>query len=77
MEVIMSDFNFSFKNKDLGEKETATSGSLTAEIIAEARQLAESRKGLDIEKFITKHRLRTFDIEQILHAPLKEDGTIA
>ncbi len=57
------------------KKQIATSGSLTPEIIKEARELAESSKGLVIEKFMQKHRLINIDIEQMLHAPLKKDGS--
>lgn len=57
------------------EKQIATSGSLTSEIIKEARELAESPKGLNIDKFMQKHRLINIDIEQMLHAPLKKDGS--
>ena len=59
------------------KKQIATSGSLTSEIIKEARELAESKKGLDIDKFMQKHRLINIDIEQMLHAPLKKDGSFA
>lgn len=59
------------------KKQIATSGSPTAAIIKEARELAESRKGLDIDKFFTKHRLINVDIEQLLHAPLNKDGMYA
>ncbi len=59
------------------KKEIATSGSPTAKVIAEARKLAGSKTGLDIDKFFTKHRLINVDIEQLLHAPLKKDGTYA
>ena len=41
----------------------------------EARELAESKKGLDIDKFMQKHKLINIDIEQMLHAPLKKDGS--
>ncbi len=57
------------------EKQIATSGSLTPGIIKEARELAESPKGLNIEKFMQKHRLINIDIEQLLHAPLKKNGS--
>ena len=59
------------------EKQIATSGSLTSKIIKEARELAESKKGLDIDKFMQKHKLINVDIEQMLHAPLKKDGSFA
>ena len=57
------------------KKQIATSGSLTPAMIKEARELAE--KGLDVDKFMLKHKLFTFDIEQTLHAPLKKDGSFA
>ena len=44
-------------------------------MIKEARELAET--GLDVDKFMLKHKLFTLDIEQILHAPLKKDGSFA
>ncbi len=59
------------------KKEIATSGSPTPKIIAEVRKLAETKTGLDIDKFFTKHRLVGVDIEQLLTAPLKKDGTYA
>jgi len=58
------------------KRQIATSGSLTPKIIKEARELAESKKGLDIDKFMQKHRLINIDIEQMLHAPLKKDGSL-
>ena len=62
--------------KDL-EKQIADQGKVTAKIIAEARKLAESKKGLDIDTFFTKHKLVGVDVEQLLSAPLKKDGTYA
>lgn len=59
------------------EKQIATSSSLTPKIIKEARGLAESKKGLDIEKFMQKHKLTSIDVEQMLNAPLKKDGSLA
>ena len=59
------------------EKQIATSGKPTAEMIAEARKLSGSKKGLDIDKFVTKNRLINVDIEQLLHAPLNKDGLYA
>ena len=59
------------------KKQIATSGSLTSKMIKEARELAESKQGLDINKFMQKHRLINIDIEQMLHAPLKKDGSLA
>jgi len=65
------------KTKEIKElkKQIATSGSLTPKMIKEARELAET--GLDVDKFMLKHKLFTLDIEQILHAPLKKDGSFA
>lgn len=60
--------------KDL-KKQIATSGSLTPKMIKEARELARTPKGLDIDKFMLKHKLITFDVEQTLHALLKKDGS--
>ena len=57
------------------KKQIATSGSLTPGIIKDARELAGSPKGLDIDKFMQKHRLVNIDIEQLLHAPLKKNGS--
>lgn len=57
------------------EKQIATSGGLTPEVIKEARELAESTTGLNIDKFMQKHRLINIDIEQMLHAPLNKDGS--
>jgi len=67
------------KTKEIAnlKKQIATSGSLTPKIIKEARELAESKSGLDIDKFMQKHRLINIDIEQMLHAPLKKDGFFA
>ncbi len=59
------------------KKQIATSGSLNPGIIKDARELAESPKGLNIEKFMQKHRLVNIDIEQLLHAPLKKNGSFA
>lgn len=52
-------------------------GRVTPSIIKEARELAGSPKGLDIEKFFDKHKLVNVDIEQLLQAPLNEDGNYA
>ena len=62
--------------KDL-EKELASLGKVTKEIIAEARELAGTKTGLDIDKFMKKHKLINVDIEQLLTAPLNKDGTYA
>jgi len=59
------------------KKQIATSGGLNPGIIKEARELAESPKGLNIEKFMQKHKLVNIDLEQMLHAPLKKDGSFA
>jgi len=59
------------------KKQIATSGSLTPAIIKEARELAGTPRGLDLDKFMRKHKLITFDTEQVLHAPLKKDGSFA
>jgi len=59
------------------KKQIATSGSLTPVMIKEARELSKTPTGLDIEKFMLKHKLITFDIEQVLNAPLKKDGSFA
>ena len=59
------------------KKRIATSGSLTPAIIKEARKLAESKKGLKIDDFMQKHKLINIDLEQMLHAPLKKDGSLA
>ena len=65
------------KTKKELEKQIAEYGKVTAKIIAEARELAESKTGLNIEKFFTKHGLVNVDVEQLLNAPLKKDGTYA
>lgn len=62
--------------KDL-EKELATVGAVTAEIIKEARELAGSPKGMDIDTFMQKHKLVGVDVEQLLTAPLNKDGLYA
>lgn len=59
------------------EKQIATSGNLSPKIIKEARELAESKKGLDIEIFMRKYKLTSIDVEQLLNAPLKKDGSFA
>jgi hypothetical protein len=59
------------------EKQIATSGSLTPAIIKEARELAATPRGLDIEGFMQKHKLTSIDVEQVLNAPLKKDGFFA
>ena len=59
------------------KKQIATSGSLNPGIIKEARELAESPKGLNIDEFMQKHRLINVNLEQMLHAPLKKDGSFA
>lgn len=52
-------------------------GRVTPSIIKEARELAGSPAGLDIEKFFDKHKLLNVDIEQLLQAPLNKDGMYA
>ena len=53
-------------------------GQETPEIIAEARKLAESRTGLDVEKFFKKHGLVNINLDRLLHHPLsKETGYYA
>ena len=59
------------------EKQIATSGSLTSKMIKEARELAESKKGLDIDKFMKNNKLINVDVEQLLNASLKKDGSFA
>lgn len=44
-------------------------------IIAEARRLAGSRKGLDIDAFFKKYNI-SYNIETLLNAPLDKDGNI-
>ena len=57
------------------EPEQPVLGALTPEIIAEARKLAESPKGLDINPFFTKHHL-TCNIDRLLHGKLDKDGNL-
>lgn len=57
------------------EKQIATSGNLTPKLIKEARELAESKKGLNIDKFMQENKLINVDVEQLLNAPLKKDGS--
>lgn len=59
------------------KKQVGDQGKVTAKVIAEARKLAESKKGLDIDTFFTKHKLVGVDVEQLLSAPLNKDGTYA
>ncbi len=59
---------------EITEEQRASKGFPTAKVIAEARKLAESKVGLDVEKFFTKHGLVNCNIEQLLHAPLHEKG---
>ena len=50
-------------------KKIATSGSpnvITAKIIAEARKLAESSKGLDIAAFQRKHHIYVMNVDELL-----------
>ena len=74
----MSDFDFINEEED--EHEIATSGNpvgeLTAEVIAEARQLAESPKGLDINKFFMKYHLVGVNLDNLLHGKLNKDGCL-
>ena len=65
------------EERDKLKKQIATSGSPTPAIIKEARELAESPKGLNFDKFFTKHRLVNVNIEQLLNAPLDKDGKYA
>ena len=51
-------------------------GALTPEVIAEARRLAESKKGLDINSFFTKHQLVNVSIDRLLHGKLDKDGCL-
>ncbi len=59
---------------EVAEETRKLKGFPTAEVIAEARALAESPKGLELDKFSAKHGLINVNIEQLLHAPLHEDG---
>jgi len=84
----MSD-DFDFIQEDESEEETATSGNpkvseaelsnigaLTPEIIAEARKLAQSKKGLEIDAFFKKYSLVNMNLDRLLHGKLKEDGSL-
>lgn len=51
-------------------------GILTAEVIAEARRLAESKKGLKIDKFFKKYHLINVSIDRLLHGKLDKDGCL-
>ena len=64
-------------DKEILEEKLSSQGKVTAKIIAEARELAATKTGLDIDWFMKKHQLINIDLEQLLHAPLKEDGTYA
>ncbi len=77
MEEMRIDKEIAQDEVDKLKKQIATSGSPTAAIIKEARELAESPKGLNFDEFFTKHRLINVNIEQLLQAPLKKDGTYA
>ena len=72
--------DFDFMEVEEVEDEIATSGNpvgeLTAEVIAEARQLAESGKGLDINKFFTLHHLVNVNLDRLLHGKLDKDGCL-
>ena len=63
--------------------ETATSGNpqaseagLTPEVIKEARRLAGSKKGLDINTFFIEHQLIGVKLDDLLHGKLDEDGNL-
>lgn len=63
------------KRTKVSEPEQPVLGALTPEIIAEARKLAESPKGLDINPFFTKHHI-TCNIDRLLRGKLDEDGNL-
>lgn len=74
----MTDKDFDFIED--GKNEIATSGSpeiqdtrISPEVIQEARKLAGSKKGLEIEPFFTKHNI-TYNIDRLLHGKLDKDG---
>lgn len=52
-------------------------GKVTPAIIKEARELAATPRGMDIEKFMDKYKLVNVNIEQLLQAPLDKDGNYA
>jgi len=61
------------RKQDRRKVVTATSGSLTPEIIKEAR----TANGLDIEAFFKKYHLDTnISIDRLLLGPLDEDGNL-
>lgn len=65
------DFNFVMGDKKQKEeqKEIATSGNpnvITAKIVAEARKMAESPKGLDIAAFQRKHHIYVMNVDELL-----------
>ena len=50
-------------------RKTATSGNpnvITAKMVAEARKLAESSKGLDIAAFQKKHHIYVMNVDELL-----------
>lgn len=72
----MTSFNFMQESKDdknesTIEKEIATSGSplvgsITPEIKAEAKRLAGSPKGLDIDAFQRKYKIHIMNVDEVL-----------
>ena len=64
-------------DKAILQEKLENRGRVTPAIIKEARELAETPTGMDIEKFFEKHSLVGVDIEQLLQAPLDKDGNYA
>ena len=61
-------------DEEIKEDQRAAKGFPTAKVIAEARALAETRTGLPVSDFFIKHQLVNVNLEQLLNAPLHEDG---
>ena len=80
----MTDFDFMEEGREEegreeeGREEIATSGNLglTSEVVKKARTLAESPKGLDINKFFIEHQLINVSLDRLLHGPLDKDGNL-
>ena len=64
-------------DKEILQERLENRGKVTPSIIREARELAATPTGMDIEKFFEKYRLVNVDIEQLLQAPLDKDGNYA
>jgi len=61
----MTDFDFMAENEELDETDTSGNPDMEA-IKVEARKLAGSSKGLDIEVFQRKHKIHIMHVDELL-----------